>query len=178
MPPVLPSNPFRFLQRQVHCHFPWTTFLHQPWYISVCGSGLKQYGPTRRQFWKSEVQNGSRKTKIKASIARAAFLLESSRGECIPLCFPVSSNCSYSSIFDPFLHFQNQQCFPFKPLSPPSFLTLASVLPSSQLLIQTLLLLSPRNLCDYSEPTWIIRDNLPTSVSLIDLHLQSTFFAL
>lgn len=122
------------------------------------------------------MQNGSYRAKIKACVIRAAFLLESSRGEYVCLCFPVSTGRGYSSIYDPYLYLQNQQRFLFKPLSPPPSLTLASILLSAQLLIPTLLPLSYKNLCDYSEPTQIIRDNLPISKPFTESHLQRPYF--
>lgn len=144
--------------------------------IRVCCRGLKLYRLLLLQFWGSEVRNGSYRAKLEASIARAAFLLESSREDYISLCFPVSSGRLYSSIRDPLSPSSKSAAFPLQtshPTPPPSDLgfcptvhTAPNSEPSSLFPIRTFVI---------SEPTWIIRDNLPTSGSLMYLHLQSTF---
>ena len=120
---VLPSSPSDFYKGE------FTVISHGHSLISHCisvwCSGLKPHWLFLSHFRKSDVQNGSCGAKLKASIARTAFLLErKARILCGENMFPcvshlVPSDRLYCLICDSFLHHQNEQRFLFKPLSPP-----------------------------------------------------------
>ena len=111
-------------------------------------SGLKQHKWITSQFYKLEVQHGSHWTKIKVE-AELSSILEVLEEDPLPdsTGYPHFLACGY------FLHCQSQQHQHSTCLRPCLCLPLS--FPNSPIQLGSYVY---KDHCDYSEPTWIIRD--------------------